>query len=246
MRLSHQGQQSQLREFVALHKNKRPKSVLFLQSMQAINFSEVAWGVCQGEFILHSFILLLPLYHHHIMMLPVGPAAPVQINLLTWNNYLPLQASSPNLQNHPKPSCKAYKGHFGWDFCFLQAGPLNVLMTEDGGSGEPAPAYWNRRARLPLLVHGGREGEIGKRRGKGHSQVTSNPAETLMRQMSSERVEVFFHDTPSQFPHQRGSDKLTPLPEPLNLLKFAITVIFPAYCWFLSRWLSSCRTTQPW
>lgn len=83
MRLSYQGQQSQHWEFVALHKNKRPKSVLFLQSMQAINFCEVAWGVCQGEFIPHSFILLLPLYHLHIMRLPVGPAMHTQIGLLT-------------------------------------------------------------------------------------------------------------------------------------------------------------------
>lgn len=65
-------------------------------------------------------------------------------------------------------------------------------------------------------------------------------ARCLTRQLN------FFHKTPSWFPHQRGSDKLTPLPEPLNLLKFAITVIFPTYCWFLSHWPSSCRTTQPW
>lgn len=81
MRLSYQGQQSQRWEFVALHKNKRLKSALFLQSVQAISFSEVTWGVSQVGFIPHGFILLLLLHHLQIMRLPLGLAAPSQISL---------------------------------------------------------------------------------------------------------------------------------------------------------------------
>lgn len=123
-----------------MHKNKSLKSVLFLQSMQTINSSEVAWEVCQGEFMLQF----------HISFYPDSTSALWGFQLIQRHPYKSVCSHKiifayflSSIQTH---SCKAYKGNFGWLGVLLFAGWALKHVDDKGqrmGDREPAPTYQN-------------------------------------------------------------------------------------------------------